>query len=153
MKRNIIETVIGAFVLMVAAGFIFFAYSNVGTGVASDSYTIFAQFERIDGLTNGSDVRVGGVKIGTVTKETLDPQTYLARVDMSIHNTVKLPKDSSAQIVSDGLLGSKYIAIIPGADEGMLAANEEIKYTQSSVNLETLIGKMMFSGAAGKESK
>lgn len=153
MNRNIIETLIGALVLVVAAGFVFFAYSNVGTGVASNSYIVFAHFERIDGLTNGSDVRIGGVKVGTVTRQSLDPKTYQARVEMSIQNPIKLPKDSSAQIVSDGLLGSKYVAIIPGGDNNMLAANEEIKFTQSSVNLETLIGKMMFNGAEGKEAK
>jgi phospholipid/cholesterol/gamma-HCH transport system substrate-binding protein len=153
MKRNIIETLIGALVLLVAVGAIFFAYSNAGMKVNASSYKIFAQFERIDGLTLGSDVRVGGVKVGIVSQQTLDPKTYLARVEMSINQQVKLPKDSSAQIVSDGLLGSKYVAIIPGAEDAMLAANEEITFTQSSVNLETLIGKMMFNGAEGKEDK
>jgi len=151
MKRNIIETLIGALVLIIAGGFIFFAYSSVGTHVSSDSYPVSAQFERIDGLNNGSDVRVGGVKVGVVTQETLDPKTYLAHVQMNINDSVKLPKDSSAQIVSDGLLGGKYIAIIPGGDEQMLMAGGEITYTQSSVNLETLIGKMVFNGADSKK--
>src|SRR5471030_365505 len=99
MKRNIIETLVGTIVLLVAGGFIFFAYSNVGSNISTDSYTVFAQFERIDGLNIGSDVRVGGVKVGVVTKETLDPKTYLAKVELSVNNPIKLPKDSSAQIV------------------------------------------------------
>jgi phospholipid/cholesterol/gamma-HCH transport system substrate-binding protein len=150
MKRNVLETLIGALVLIVAGGFIFFAYSNAGPRMNAHSYTISAQFERIDGLSIGSDVRVGGVKVGAVTTQTLDPKSYLAHVGMRINETVKLPKDSSAQIVSDGLLGSKYVAIIPGADNEMLAENEEIKFTQSSVNLETMIGKLMFNGADKK---
>ena len=151
MKQNVIETLIGALVLVVAGGFIFFAYSSVGTKVAAGSYKISAQFERIDGLAIGSDVRVAGVKIGTVAKETLDPKTYVAHVEVNVNGGIFLPKDSSAQITSDGLLGNKYLAIIPGGDNAMLATGDEIKFTQSAVNLETLIGKMIFNGAESKK--
>ncbi len=146
MKRNVVETLVGALVLLIAGGFAFFAYNNAGIAHSGDSYTVIAKFERADGVKSGSDVRVGGVKVGVVNNTTLDTKTYQAHIEMAIDNNVKLPSDSSAQIVSDGLLGGKYIAIVPGAEEDMLKAGGEIIYTQSSVNLETLIGKMIFGG-------
>lgn len=146
MKRHVIETLVGALVLIIAVGFVMFAYQSAGIRQSKDSYPLIAKFERADGVKTGSDVRIGGVKIGVVTSAELDTKSYLARIGMSIDKAISLPNDTSAQIVSDGLLGSKYIALIPGADEEMLAAGEEITFTQSSVNLETLIGKMIFSG-------
>lgn len=150
MKRNLIETLMGAFVLLVAAGFGFFAYdsSNIST---PEGIEVFAKFDSIDGLKKGSDVRIGGVKVGVVFDQQLDNQTYLAVVKMSIDETVKIPSDSTAAVISDGLLGSKYVSITPGGSEKYLNNNEEIKFTQSSVNLETLIGKVMFSDGGVEE--
>jgi len=146
MKRNAFETLIGAVVLMVAAGFLMFAYKNTGmTGV--NGYSLIAKFDRADGLSLGSDVRVSGLKVGTVTQEKIDPKTYLAIITMDIDDAIKIPKDSSAEIVSDGLLGGKYIALVPGGAEKMLKNNDQIQFTQSSVNIESLIGKFMFGSA------
>lgn len=153
MKRNVIETLVGALVLLVAGGFALFAYQNAGISRANDSYPLIAKFERADGIKPGSDVRIGGVKVGVVTAATLDSKSYLAQIELSLDTNIKLPTDSSAQIVSDGLLGGKYIALIPGADDAMLAAGGEITFTQSSVNLETLIGKMIFSDGDKKPAK
>lgn len=86
-----------------------------------------------------------------MTDQQVDPQTYQAQVKMAIENSIKLPKDSTAEIVSDGLLGSKYVALVPGGENDMLQNNEEIKYTQSSVSIEQLIGKFMFSGDSKKQ--
>lgn len=147
MKKNVIETLVGAVVLVIAVGFGLFAYKNAGISTTKDSYRVIAKFERADGVKTGTDVRIGGVKVGVVTNAALDSKTYLAQLDMAIDKNIQIPKDSSAQIVSDGLLGGKYIALVPGADEAMLQSGEEITFTQSSVNLETLIGKMIFNGS------
>lgn len=145
MNRNVIETVLGAVVLVVAAIFISVVYEtrNVSGG---DGYHVKAAFDNVAGIAAGSDVRIGGIKIGTVTKMELDAKTYRAWVDMVIKPDVELPEDSSAAIVSEGLLGGKYVNLVPGADDRMLVHGDEIRFTQSSVNLEELIGKFMFSG-------
>ncbi len=145
MNRNLLETLMGAFVFFIAVGFGFFAYksSNIAT---PNGYELIAKFDSIDGLANGGDVRIGGVKVGAVIEQTLDTETYMAIVKLSLSDTIKIPKDSSVSIVSSGLLGGKYVSITPGGDEEYLKNNGEIEYTQSSVNFESLIGKMMFSG-------
>lgn len=145
MGRNLIETVMGAVVLLVAAGFLMFAYqsSNLKTVVG---YSVKAKFESVAGLALGSDVRVGGIKVGVVSAMDLDPKTYQAVVTMQVSKDTKFPVDSTASVVSDGLLGSKYIKIDVGGEDEMLAENGVIQFTQSSVNLEELIGKMVFSG-------
>ena len=132
MGGNLVETLIGAVVLVVAAG-------------AVAGYEVIAKFERVDGLAIGSDVRMSGIKIGTVLNQTLDKVDYLAVVRLSVDPAVKLPDDTSAEIVSDGLLGSKYVSLVPGGADEIIEAGGEIKFTQSSVSLEQLIGKLMFS--------
>lgn len=144
-KNNALEVLVGAVVLVIAGGFLSFAYKNVGMS-SSGGYPLTARFESIDGIQVGSDVRVGGIKVGAVTAQALEPETYMAKLSLSLNSEVKIPADTVAQIVSDGLLGGKYIALVPGSEEEMLKANEEIAYTQSSINLEALIGKFMFSG-------
>ncbi len=145
MQKNIIETIMGAVVLLVAIFFLSFAYRNSNVGV-DDGYVISGRFSNAAGIALGSDVRVGGIKVGVVTDMKLDPQSYEAIISMQIGERTKLPKDSSAAIVSSGLLGEKYIQLSPGGDEAMLAEGGKIDFTQSSVNLEELIGKFVFSG-------
>lgn len=145
MNRSLIETVMGAVVLLVAALFVMFVYEKrtVATG---DGYDVVAAFDNVAGIAAGSDVRIGGIKVGTITSMALDEETYRAQVNMRLKPNVKLPDDSSASIVSEGLLGGKYVQLVPGADDRMLEQGGEIRYTQSSVNLEEMIGKFMFSG-------
>ena len=150
MGRSLVETLIGAVVLVVAGGFLFFAY-EVGGVKTVEGYPITARFDRVDGLTEGSDVRLSGIKVGTVTKEVLDPQTYLAVVTMNIKSDVKLPRDTSAQITSEGLLGNKYLSLTPGADEAMLKPDGEIQHTQGSIDLISLVGRFIFGQAGGEE--
>ncbi len=150
MNRNTIETLIGALVIFVAAWFLmFFMKSNAAVTITNDHYSLVAKFEQADGITVGTPVRIGGVKIGVVVGEDLDPKTYAAVVKFSIDKKVQIPADSTAKIASEGLIGGKYLAIVPGGDEKMLLPGQEIRFTQSSINLETLIGKMIFS----KENK
>jgi phospholipid/cholesterol/gamma-HCH transport system substrate-binding protein len=150
MTGNVIETVMGAVVLVVAALFLFFAYTTSRVG-AVQGYHVIAQFERIGALRDGSDVRIAGVKIGSVVSETLDPKTYLATVQMSINPNYKLPEDTVAEIVSNGLLGEQYLSLVPGGEEQMIPPGGRIKYTQSPVSLENLIGQMIFSQPGGQK--
>ena len=151
MKTNILETVMGGVVLLVAGFFLMFAYTT--TSVKTDGGVEYkARFDRVDGLKVGSDVRMSGVKIGTVHGITVNPQDYIAEVSVSIMPSIKLPKDTSAEIITDGLLGSKYLALVPGGDEENIEPSGTIAYTQSAVSLESLIGKMMFSGKANEKN-
>lgn len=145
MNRNLIETVMGAVVLLVAGLFVMFVYEK-RTVAGGEGYDVYALFDNVAGIAAGSDVRIGGIKVGTITSMELNADTYRAQVNMRLRDKVKVPDDSSASIVSEGLLGGKYVQLVPGADERMLENGGEIRYTQSSVNLEEMIGKFMFSG-------
>jgi len=146
------ETIMGALVLAVAGGFMAFAYEGSNLRPV-DGYPLKAKFNTVAGIGLGSDVRIGGIKVGVVSGMELDPKTYQAILTMQMKEDVRLPEDSSAAVVSDGLLGSKYIKIEPGAEEKMLAASDTITLTQSAVNLEELIGKMAFGGVSGGDKK
>ena len=150
MTGNVIETVMGAVVLVVAALFLFFAYSTSQVR-AVQGYQVTAQFERIDGIRDGGDVRIAGVKVGSIVSASLDPKTFLADVRLSIDPAYKLPDDTVAKIVSAGLLGDKFIALEPGGSEQTIPPGGRIKITQSSVSLEDLIGQMMFSPSGGQK--
>lgn len=145
MSNNAIETVMGAVVLAVAGGFLYFAYNNSNVKPIS-GYAVSAAFSNISGIAAGSDVRIGGIKVGVVESLTLDPKTYQAVAKLRVGNDVKLPVDSSAAVQSAGLLGEKFLAIEPGGDEQELADGGKITITQPSVSLEEMIGKFVFSG-------
>ncbi|KJE35221.1 ABC transporter substrate-binding protein [Thalassospira sp. HJ] len=147
MSNRLIETIAGAAVIAVAVGFAAYSYSRAGINTV-EGYEIMASFNRIDGLVVGNDVRVSGVKVGTVTAQELDPNTYMAVVRMSVQPDLALPLDSSAKIASDGLLGGKFVALEPGGDIDMIEAGGEIEFTQGSVNLEDLIGQVIYSSTS-----
>ena len=152
MKTNLLEVAMGAVVLVVCTLFIVFAYSS-SQFQTSKGYEVSAKFDRIDGIMRGSDVRLSGVKVGTISDIHLDPQSYLAIVRMTLSPHVVLPKDSAAEIVSDGLLGGKFLALIPGGDDENIPEGGEVKFTQAAVSLESLIGQFIFSMQEGKEGK
>ena len=143
MSRSLVETLMGAVVLAVAIGFIVFAYTRSGVATVS-GYEVSAAFNRVDGIANGSDVRIGGIKVGTVIDRELEPETFRAVLRMNIDESVELPTDSTAAVVSDGLLGGKFIDLQPGAEEALIKDGGRISYTQSSLLLEELIGKFAF---------
>jgi len=145
MQKNILETLMGAIVLVVAGAFLMFAYEGSQVRVEK-GYIVSAKFGNASGISLGSDVRIGGIKVGVVSDLSLDANTYEAVISMQIRDNTKLPKDSSASIVGNGLLGEKYVQLMPGGDDKMLEAGGKIQFTQSSVNLEEMIGKFMFSG-------
>tara|TARA_Y100001970_G_C14064024_1_gene765727 strand:+ start:410 stop:850 length:441 start_codon:yes stop_codon:yes gene_type:complete len=145
MSRGVAETLTGTVVLGIAIAFIVFAYTTSSVATVS-GYEISAKFTRIDGLMRGSDVRVGGIKVGSVIEQTLDPITYQADVSMSISESISLPVDSTAAVVSDGLLGGKYVNLEPGGSEQMMNEGHIILYTQSSIMIDQLIGQFVFGG-------
>ena len=143
--RSLAELAAGAIVLVVAVVFLAYAATNSGRSTTSTGMTLHARFDRIDGLAPGSDVRIAGVRVGSVTQERIDPQTFLAVVTMQVDSGLKLPDDTSAEITSESLLGGKYIALVPGGSDKDLRDGSEISITQSSVSLEALLGKFIFS--------
>jgi phospholipid/cholesterol/gamma-HCH transport system substrate-binding protein len=144
MQRNIFETVLGAVVLVVAAGFLLFFYKTTDIKPTS-GYELTAAFNKIDGLTTGSPVRISGVKVGQVMGFKLDPKNYTAIVTLNIENDIKLPKDTVAVVASAGLLDGKFLTLEAGSDEEMLAPGERIEFTQSTPGLEQLLGQVIFS--------
>lgn len=150
MKRNIIETVLGAIVLLVAAAFLMYSTSATKAG-AIEGYTVNVKFNEIGGLKTGSDVRVGGVKIGTVKNIGLDPATYQADVTLSVKEDIKLPDDTAARVSSESIMGGTYLALDPGGSEENLRPGGTIRFAQDAQNLESLLGKFIFSMADGKK--
>ena len=149
MGKNLAETLIGIFVLAGAVVFLSFAYSKGGLKTV-DGYQVIGKFDRVDGLAEGSEVRMSGIKIGTVVSQRLDTKTYLAVLTMNVENDVKLPRDSSIKIISNGLLGDKYLSITPGAEDEMISPGGELFHTQGSVDFLSLVGRMIFSQTSGK---
>ncbi len=144
MRRSPIETLVGALVIAVAVLFFVFAY-NTAQVQTVEGYAVKAKFDRIDGIQRGSDVRMSGIRIGTVTDQSIDPETFLAVVALSIESDIKLPADTSVAITSDGLLGDKYLALTPGGDEETIPHGGEIEFTQGAIDLTSLLGQLIFS--------
>jgi phospholipid/cholesterol/gamma-HCH transport system substrate-binding protein len=151
VSRNAVETVMGAVVVVVAALFLFFAYTTSQVHAVS-GYEVTARFSRVEGLRDGGDVRISGIKVGTIVSQTLDPKTFLAVVRMSIDPSVKLPVDTVASISSSGLLGDKYLSLEPGNEDKNIPPGGRIEHTQSPMSLESLIGQFIFSQGQQKKS-
>ncbi len=143
-RHGVAETVAGAAVLAVALGFLAYAILHSGRSVTS-GYPLTASFDHIDGLNVGGDVRIAGVKVGSVTSERIDPKTFQAIVTLSVRDGIELPTDTAAEITSESLLGGKYINLSPGGADADLKPGQAITITQSSVSLEQLLGKFIFS--------
>jgi phospholipid/cholesterol/gamma-HCH transport system substrate-binding protein len=141
-QNNVGETLIGAAVVAVAVLFLVFGYYRTGTGSLS-GYELNAKLAKVDGLGIGTDVRLAGIKIGSVTDLTLDPKTYLATVHMSIRDDIKIPTDSSVLVTSAGLLGSQYLSITPGGDDKMMAPGAFFENAQGSIDMMGLVGRVM----------
>lgn len=148
MRRNMIETVMGAVVLLVAVAFVVFAFRSTTLGDnAGNGYEVVVSFDDASGLNVGTDVRMAGVKIGTVVEQSLNPDTYFAEVLLSINAAIRLPSDTSARIIPDGLLGGNYVSLEPGGAEDYIADGGQIQYSQGSINVVDLLGRFIFSAA------
>jgi phospholipid/cholesterol/gamma-HCH transport system substrate-binding protein len=150
MSKKGIETLVGLFVLLGMLGLMFLALkaANLGSFGGGETYTLQARFDNIGGLKVRAPVRSAGVTVGRVTAITLDGKTYQGVVTMQIDKGFEFPKDSSAKILTAGLLGDQYIGLEPGGDEKNLVAGDTIRQTQSAVVLENLIGQFLFNKAA-----
>ena len=152
MQRSTLETLAGFLVLLIAAGFFYVTYLFYQPGSSTHRYTVRALFDRVDGILEGSDVRLSGVKIGRVQSIRIDSKSYQAIVALDLDSTISVPKDSSAEIVSEGLMGGKYITLTPGASEEFLVVGDQIDRTQSSISIESLLGKYLFSSQDNKKT-
>lgn len=155
MRNRFLEFSVGIFIIAALCGLLFLAFKVSGLTNWNDGhyYLLRADFDNIGGLKVRAPVAVAGVKVGHVSKIILDPQTYRAEVMMQINNHYQdLPIDTSASILTQGLLGSNYISLSPGYQSTMLQANGRIETTHSALILENLIGQLMFNLSNDKKT-
>lgn len=150
MNKKSIEVLVGVFVLLGIAGLVFLALkaANLGSFGGGDTYALTAYFDNIGGLKPRAPVRSAGVTVGRVASISLDPKKYQGAVRLEIERGVQFPSDSSARILTSGLLGDQYVGIEPGAEEKSFAPGDTIRQTQSAVVLESLISQFLFNRAA-----
>ncbi len=149
MANSAAETLIGGVVVVAAAGFVLYAGQTTGFSPdAGDRYTLTASFQSAEGITPGTDVRMAGVKIGSVIDLDLDRESYQAVVELSLQDDIKIPDDSDVKVASEGLLGGNFIEISPGGSEFMLTEGDEILYTQGAVSFLSLLLKFVSEGAS-----
>ncbi len=152
MKKNPVETILGVIVLVVAAVFLWFAYSMSDLRPVK-GYEVAARFYKSGGLEVGSDVRLSGIKVGSVTSVHLDNEEYNADVKMSILPEVKLPKDSMVEIASAGLMGGMFVNIAPGQDrENYMKDGDSFGAVKDYTSLEDKVGKIIFMVTDDKKS-
>lgn len=143
MNKKPVETIMGIVVLIVAVFFLLFAYRVSDLQVVK-GYELNAKFLKVGGLNTGSDVRINGIKVGTVVNQRLDSDDFMVNVAMSISPDIKLPKDSEAAIVGDGLVGDKFIKIEPGKSKEYLTNGETFANTRDFKSLEDMVGEIIF---------
>ena len=157
MGRRGIETMVGVFVLlgMIAVVFLALKAANLASFNTGPTYALTARFDNIGGLKVRAPVKSAGVTVGRVSAIALDPQSFQGLVTIEADGKVKFPADTSAKILTSGLLGDQYIGLEPGGADKNLAGGDQIKMTQSAVVLENLIGQFLYNRAAegGSEKK
>jgi phospholipid/cholesterol/gamma-HCH transport system substrate-binding protein len=147
--NTITEVLVGAAVMAVAVGFFLYASNSTGGGPAGGSYAMSASFRSADGISVGTEVRLAGVQVGTVTGMALNPQTFRAETTFTVREDIELPDDSAIAISSEGLLGGNFVEIIPGGSPFSYAPGDQIMDTQGSVSLITLL--MRFVSGSDEE--
>ena len=146
MKNNIVETLMGAVVLIVAGSFLYFAFSHANVSTNGGKHYI-VKFDKVDGLSVGGDVKISGIKVGSITNQYLDKSTFYAVVEISIDPAIILSESTFAKITSEGLLGGNYLVLDPGDDEDeILEEGDEITHTQGAVDFLGLLDKFAGSG-------
>jgi phospholipid/cholesterol/gamma-HCH transport system substrate-binding protein len=143
MNRGALETILGAVVLLVAVGFVIFGARTVDIQ-GSDGYILNARFLKVGGLERGSDVRISGVKVGTVVERTLDNESFEAVVTFTVREDLRLPVDTEAGVTAEGLLGGKYLRLFPGLSEDVLTAGQDIVQTRDFQALEDTVSEIIF---------
>ncbi len=143
MAENTTEVLVGAAVLAAAIGFAVYAGQVAGLSRAGDTYTLSASFRSLEGVGVGSDVRLAGVKIGTVEQVTLNPETYRADTRVALDRGIEIPDDSAIVISSEGLLGGNFVEIVPGGSPFSFEPGDEILDTQGAISLVALLLKFV----------
>ena len=147
MAENQTEVLAGVAVLAAAFAFVIYAAQSTGMSGNPATYDLKASFRSVEGITLGSDVRMAGVKVGTITSLDLNPKTFFADATVSVQNGLLLPDDSAILISSEGLLGGNFIELVPGGSETNLEPGAEIEDTQGSVSLISLLMKFVSGGS------
>ena len=150
MKDTAVETLIGAVVIAIAAAFFLFAYQLSGKANATGGYRLLAEFDNAEGINVGTDVRMAGVKVGTVVEQTLNRENFQAAITMMIEPGLQLTDDATAKVTAEGLLGSKFISLEQGGSETKLADGGVISNTQGAVDIWSLISQAMFEKSGAK---
>lgn len=143
MAENKAEVAVGGLVLAVAIGFGIYVMQSTGMSGPSGTYPIHASFRTAEGISVGTDVRLAGVKVGTISDLILNVDTFRADATLSLQQDIQIPDDSAIAITSEGLLGGNFVEVIPGASYDYLAAGDEIIDTQGSVSLVSLLMKFV----------
>jgi phospholipid/cholesterol/gamma-HCH transport system substrate-binding protein len=149
MSENRAEILAGAAVLAAAIGFLVYATGGHGLSAQAGTYPLKASFRAVDGITPGSDVRLAGVKVGSITSLVLNPETFFADATVAIDSKIQLPTDTAILISSEGLLGGNFVELVPGGAPDVLAPGDEIEDTQGSVSLISLLMKFVSGGGSG----
>lgn len=149
MRRGAVETILGAVVLLIAVGFVIFGARSIDLQ-GDNGYELTARFLKVGGLDQGSDVRISGVKVGSVIDRALDDQTFEAVVTFTVRSDIKLPTDTEAGVTAEGLLGGKYLRLFPGTASETLAPNGEIAQTRDFQALEDTVSEIIFLATGSK---
>ena len=143
MANSAAETIIGAGVLAATLGFLAYGAAAVGDRGTAAGYELRASFRSAEGIRLGTDVRLAGVKVGSVTAMELDPVTFRAMTSFRVRNGLELPDDTSVVIASEGLLGGNFVELVPGGSEFTLAPGDEVTSTQGAVSLISLLARFV----------
>jgi phospholipid/cholesterol/gamma-HCH transport system substrate-binding protein len=152
MSESTTEALIGAAVLAVAIGFGVFAARGAGIAAGGDSYELTASFRSVEGIRVGTDVRLAGVKVGTVTALDLNPETFFADATLSIRSDVRLPEDSTVLVSAEGLLGGAFVELSPGGSPDTIPPGGEVLDTQGAVSVISLLMKFVGGDGDGAEA-
>lgn len=143
VREHLGEALTGLLVILLAIAFAWFAWIRTGGGTAAGAIEITALFPNTTGIEVGTDVRIAGLKVGAVTRQELDPQTFQVKATLAIDPKIKVPVDSSAAVTSEGLLGGSYVALVPGGDPKPLKSGDVITDTQGAMDMMGLVGQFI----------
>ena len=152
MRNTTVETLIGAAVVAIAAGFFYYAYQLTDRASTAGGYRLLAEFDNAEGINVGTDVRMAGVKVGTVVAQTLNYENFQAAITLLVDQKLKLTDDATAKVTAEGLLGSKFISLEQGGSDTFLADGGQIDHTQGAVDIWSLISEAMFEKSGAKSS-
>jgi len=155
MNRTTLDLWVGIFVAMGLAALVFLSLqvANLTAGTQGETYTLTARFDDLGGLKVKAPVKSAGVVVGRVSEVGFDNQTFEAVVRLRVEKRYQFPSDTSAKILTSGLLGDQYVGLLPGGDTENLQDGADIEITQGALVLENLVSKFLFSATSGGDKK